>query len=365
MRLFLFVTLFVFNLNAMAETASAITLSESQIESYGITTALLEPTEEVLGARYPAEVVVPNSQLLVISPLQGGLVQSLMVAEGDNVKQGETLAIIQSPGLLELQRDLLQTLTQLNLAKTTLDRDKQLLDEGIIPKRRYLEARSNWQELVTQKEQQEATLQFSGMNETAISELEKKRKLNSKLLITAPFDGVLLEQMAIPGQKLQAADPLFQIGKLSPLWLEIHVPIEVVNKVVIGDTISVDDMNIVGEIITLGRKVHAADQGTLIRAIVRDNIDQLRPGQFVEARIALNSSKQHRYLVPRKAIVRLDKKTIIFIKTEQGFQAIDVNIIGSLEGQQIISSSQPITTPVVIGGAVTLKAILTGAGGEG
>lgn len=368
MRLFLFAILFVFNINTLAETKSnsfAITLSKAQIESYGISTASLEPTSEVLGARYPAEVVVPNSQLKVIGALQGGLVESLMVAEGDNVKQGQTLAVIQSPGLLELQRDLLQTLTQLNLAKSTLDRDKQLLDEGIIPKRRYLESRSTWQELVTQKEQQEATLQFSGMSSTAITELEKKRKLNSTLIVTAPFDGVLLEQMAIPGQKLETADPLFQIGKLSPLWLEIHVPVEVVSEVLIGDTISVEDMNIDGEIITIGRKVHAADQGTLIRAVVKDNIEQLRPGQFVQARLVLNSNKQQRYLVPRKAIVRLDQKTMIFIKTEQGFQAIDVNVVGSREGQQIITSGQTITTPIVIGGAVSLKAILTGAGGEG
>ena len=369
MKLILFAALFVISVNTLAETKSDkdmnITISHAQRESYGITTAPLEFATEVLGARYPAKVVVPNSQLQVIGALQGGLVEALMVAEGDNVKQGQMLARIQSPGLLELQRDLLQTLTQLNLARSTLDRDKQLLDEGIIPKRRYLESRSAWQELATQKEQQEATLLFSGMSSATITELEKKRKLSSALTVIAPFDGVLLEQMAIPGQKLAAADPLFQIGKLSPLWLEIHVPVEVVRGVVIGDTITVAEMDIEGEIITLGRKVHAADQGTLIRAIVRNNIEHLRPGQFVQARIVLNSTEQQRYLVPRKAIVRIDRKTIIFVETEQGFEAINVDIVGNHEGQQIITSPQTITVPVVTSGTVTLKAILTGASSEG
>jgi RND family efflux transporter MFP subunit len=328
-------------------------------------TTQLQQATEVLGARYPAEVVVPNSQLQVISALQGGLVEALMVAEGDHVSKDQPLARLQSPGLLELQRDLLQTLIQLNLAQSTLNRNKQLLDEGIIPKRRYLESRSVWQALVTQKEQHEAMLLFSGMSSPAITELEKNRKLNSALTVTAPFDGVLLEQMAIPGQKLEAADPLFKIGRLSPLWLEIHMPVDVVSGIVIGDTVSVPEMNIEGEVITIGRMVHAADQGTLVRAIIRDNIEQLRPGQVVQARVAQKYDEQKRYLVPRRAIIRLDQKTIIFIEVKQGFEAIHVDVVGSREGQQIITSNQPITVPVVTSGTVTLKAILTGAGGEG
>ena len=374
MRLFLFrflsTLVFMFSINAHAEQMhedehNHVALSHTQQESYGIITASLQTAMAVLGARYPAEVVVPNTQLQVVSALQGGLVEALMVAEGDQVNKGQMLARLQSPGLLELQRDLLQTLIQLNLARSTLNRDKQLLDEGIIPKRRYLESRSAWQALITQKEQQEATLQFSGMSEEAISDLEKSRKLNSALTVRAPFDGVILEQMAIPGQKLEAADPLFQIGQLSPLWLEIHVPIEVVRNVATGDKISVPEMDLAGEIITIGRKVHAADQGTLIRAIVKDNIEQLRPGQLVQARIAQKTDDQQRYFVPRKAIIRLDQQTMVFMEIEEGFEAIEIDIIGSHEGQQIITSHEPITAPIVISGAVTLKAILIGAGGEG
>jgi RND family efflux transporter MFP subunit len=366
MRFSLFLTLFLLSFNTLAEIeADKIVLSPNQKESFGIKTMTLESASEVLGLAYPAEVVVPNSQLQVISALQGGLVESLMVAEGDNVKQGQVLARIQSPGLLELQRDLLQTLTKLTLAKSTLNRDKQLLDEGIIPKRRYLESRGAWQALLTEKEQLEATLQFSGMNSDTISELENKRKLSSAIIVTAPFDGVLLEQMVIPGQKLEAAEALFQLGKLSPLWLEIHVPVDVVNNLTIGDSISITEMNIEGEIITLGRKVHSADQGTLVRAVVTDNIEQLRPGQFVQTRLSIRSNQQHRYIVPRKAIVRVDKKTIIFIENKEGFTAIDISIIASHEEQQIITTPEAITSPVVINGTASLKAILTGSGGEG
>jgi len=141
--------------------------------------------------------------------------------------------------------------------------------------------------------------------------------------------------------------------------------VSIVNGVVMGDTISVPELDVVGEIITIGRKVHAADQGTLVRAIVKDNIDQLRPGQFVQARLVLNSNDQQRYLIPRKSIVRIDHKTMIFYETKEGFTAINVHLVGSYEEQLIITLPQVIASPVVTSGAVSLKAILIGAGGEG
>jgi len=368
MKHFLITLIIFFSVNALAETPandSLISLSSEQSTSYGIVTAPLKQAGEVLGARYPAEVVVPNSQLQVISVLQGGLVEGLMVAEGEHVIKGQVLAKINSPGVLELQRDLLQTMSQLNLARSSLSRNKQLLDEGIIPKRRYLESLSVWQELVTQKEQQETTLAFSGMSSEAIAKLEKTRKLSSVLTITAPFNGVLLEQMALPGQKLGAADPLFKIGKLAPLWLEIHVPVAVVNEVKLGDMVAIPNLNVQGKVITIGRMVHAADQGTLVRALVENNVEQLRPGQVVQVRVEIQTGAQQHYVVPRKSIVRLDKETMIFIEHESGYQAVKVEVIGSREGQQIIATQKRISAPVVTSGAVSLKAILMGAGGEG
>ncbi len=367
MRLAFIVLFLLLGINSFAETINdqnLITLSDLQKKSYGISVAKLEPAPETFGASYPGQVVVPNSQIQVISARQAGLVETLLVAEGDHVSKGQILTKIQSPALLKLQQELLQTLIQLNLARSTLNRNKQLMEEGITPKRLYQESLSNWQTLQTQKEQQEAILQYSGMSAEAIANLEKTRKLNSALEITAPFDGVLLDQMVIPGQKLAAADPLFKIGQLSPLWIEIHVPIDSVKNVSKGNLIIIPDLDIRGEIITIGSKIHSADQGTLVRAIVKDNVEQLRPGQFIQARLSQSAMAKQHYLVPDKSIIRLDKKTLIFVETEQGYSAVNINVIGNREGQQIIASEHAITDPVVVNGAITLKAILTGAGSE-
>ena len=40
--------------------------------------------------------------------------------------------------------------------------------------------------------------------------------------IRAPFDGVVLEASAQAGQRVDAMTPLFKLGRISPLWLEIQ-----------------------------------------------------------------------------------------------------------------------------------------------
>ncbi len=346
--------------HATGDEANHISLTQEQIRAFGLQTATVARTDMSPGFSYPAEVVVPSTQLQIISALQGGLLETLLVAEGDSVTKGQTVARIKSPALLEQQRDLLQTLIQLNLTRANMNRDKQLLEEGIIPKRRYQESVAAWRALDTQKKQQEALLLLSGMSKEDIATLEKSRQLDSTLLISAPFDGTILKQLAIPGQKLEITDPIFKIARLSPLWLEIHVPVMAVSGLKPGDPITVPDLDIKGKIITIGKEVHAADQGTLVRALVTEHTDRLRPGQIVQALILRKGDDQQRYLIPHSAIVRIDGKQMIFIRTEKGFRALQVSVAGRRGEQTVIQSAEPIDAPVVIKGAVALKAAVTG-----
>ena len=64
--------------------------------------------------------------------------------------------------------------------------------------------------------------------------LISSRKLDSALVVSAPFNGVVLEQMATAGNRVVAADPLYSIASLKPLWLEIHVPLEQVADIHTG-----------------------------------------------------------------------------------------------------------------------------------
>jgi RND family efflux transporter MFP subunit len=338
-----------------------IPMTAEQQQGFGITVAAPEPADEVYGDKLPAKVVVPNAQLHVVSALQGGLIETLFVAVGDDLKQGQTLARIQSPDLLELQRDLLQTLAQLHLARTNLDRDQQLAKDGIIAQRRLLETQVAHQELATQLMQQREALHLAGMSRAEIQSLEQRRRLISTLTVTAPHDGVVLEQMAVAGQRVDATAPLYRIGNLKPLWIDIHIPLERTQGVAIGDKVLVPQLQVEGLITTLGRDVHEEDQGVLIRAEVNEGAERLRPGQFVEVQISGLKSREPHYRVPRTALIRHEQKTLVFVQIPEGFAPSPVDVVNEQGDQVTISATFSADVRIAKTGTAALKAVLTGS----
>lgn len=334
-----------------------ISIDPAQQTALGIKSETFAAVESAWNTPQPAKVMVPNSQLRVIGAPLSGLLEALNVAEGETVTKGQTLAIIHSPQLLEKQSTYLEALTDLNLASTERKRDEQLSREGIIAERRFLESSAKYTQAKTRAEQYRQSLKLSGMSDTEISRLKKTQKLNPTLEIKAPLSGVVLEQLTTPGSQVNALDPIYKVGYLKPLWLEIHVPLEQLGAVKTGTLVKVAEPESTGKVITVGRMVHGADQGVLIRAEVNDGAEQLRPGQFVQVQIADSGKRDAKsFRIPRSALVRNEGKTWIFVARDNGFSALDITIVKEEASHLVINGQLSTETAVVTSGTAALKA---------
>jgi RND family efflux transporter MFP subunit len=356
MKIFASIGLFAACVLANAAFALEISLSADQIRSLNITLARPQKAEIDFSETLPAKVTVPNEQMYVVSTPQAGLIENVQVAVGDNVRRGQTLAKLQSPGLLELQKDLLQTRTQLRLAKTNLDRDNLLFLEGIIAKRRFLEAESAYQGLLAVMSQQEQTLRLAGMRESAIAALKSGSLLSSRLEVASPIDGAIIEQMAVAGQRVDAASPLYRVAKLDPLWLEVHTPIQRALNLQRGAHVRVPAYDVNARVIGVGQDVHEADQGMLLRAEVREGAERLRPGQFVQAQIELAEDGQVRYRLPQAAIVRLADQTGVFLRSPNGFRFQAMQVLSEHASETLVAGSLPDDAQIAVSGVAGLKA---------
>lgn len=347
-----------------AAAGQIVKMTPEQEKTFDIRVTTPKPTKETVTDKLPGQVVVPNAQQRVVSVPVGGLVEVVLVAVGDEVKKGQVVARVQSPDLLGLQRDLLQTRTQLNLARTNLNRDEQLYKDGIIAERRYQESKSAYQELATQMAQRRQALRLAGMSTQDIAHLEKGKSLSSTINLASPMDGVVMEQMATAGQRVDAATPIYRIASLKPLWLEIHAPLERARGVTIGDRVDIPAQHVSGRIITIGRAIHKADQGVLLRAEVDAGAERLRPGQFVQVEIACACEPGAvQFTVPRSAVVRMDGKTVVFLKVPGGFEAREVKVVEERDADTVIAGQLPADAQLAVSGTATLKATLSGIGG--
>ncbi len=332
-----------------------IPMSQEQRQAMGVRTAPVAVATESWSVAYPAQVQVPTAQLRVVSTPLSGLLESLLVAEGDAVKKGQKLASILSPELLSLQRGYLQALSQLDLARSDWERDRQLLEEGIIAERRYQTTHAHYVQVRTEVEQSRQALQLAGMDRSALERLARERQLSGTLTVRSPLDGVVLERMATLGQRLNALDPLYRIGRLKPLWLEIHVPLEQLSQIGVGSTVRVRAPLVEGRVITIGRMVHGGDQGVLVRAEVTDGAERLHPGQFVEVELASGRAERN-YRIPLGALVRQGGKTWVFVARDEGFLVVPVIIRAEESDAVVVSADLKPGDQVVMAGTAALKA---------
>lgn len=360
MRLFFIISLFLCSSLAIAKP---LVLNELQRENLGIKTSAPEHSTQTLSLRYPAKVVIPNAAQRVVNTIQAGVLVSLMLAEGDAVHQGDLLAIINSPDLILLQKSFLQAQSKLDQLNQNRLRDKQLFEEGIIAERRYLESKTLYIQQQTDVDSLIKTLKLSGMSAAAIDLLRKQRDLNSELHIYAPADGIIMRQMVIPGQRLNAAEPIYQIADLSQLWLEIHVPIDFASTLKKQNKVNVCERGLSGEVITIGRQVHEIDQGVLVRALVDEKTDQLVPGEFTEVCFVSSASEQQ-FSLPRSAIFNNQGQQSVFILDGDTVKLLPVIVLNNKSDSVLLTADISTDTAVVTEGVAALKAAWLAENGE-
>jgi RND family efflux transporter MFP subunit len=342
--------------------ADEVKVTPEQMRALGIETAPLSAEGGAQISGLPALVVVPNEQLQVVSAPLAGLVEQMLVAAHQSVKTGQVLARLQSPELADLQHTYLQAATQADLARANLERDAALFKEGIIAESRYLATRSRSVEAAADLAERTQALRLAGMPPEAIARLRAGQRVGTLVELAAPFDGVVLEQLAVAGQRLEPRAPVATVARLSPLWLEIQLPVARLAEVREGAAVAVPASQASGTVIALGRSVASGNQTVLVRALIDRGAERLRPGQYVEASLAA-SGEESAFAVPAGAVARIGGQPVVFVRTAQGFSAQPVRLLGEAAGKSIVAGLKG-DERVAVKGVAALKAAAAGIGGE-
>lgn len=343
--------------------AADIAMTASQQLSLGVTVTPIGKNSVFSSRHFPAEIVVPIGQERVVSAPQSGLLDQLYIAAGQTVKKGQVIAHLISPDLLSLQRDYLQAQTQKKLAAKSLTRDAELFKDGIIAQRRYLETESAHEETSATLAQRKQALRLAGMNDSAISKLSPTTGMGSGITLTAPMDGQVMEQMVTTGQRVDMAMPLYRIANLSPLWLEIHAPLEGLPFVKIGMPVSVPKLQASGKLIAVIRSVNRADQTLHLRAEITKGAEKLSPGQLVEVEISLGGQAAY-FSVPKSALARQGAEAIVFVQAKTGFTPVKVKVISEQGEEAIVDADFKGTEKIAVTGVSAIKGTWLGLGGE-
>lgn len=339
---------------AQAAADQRRTLTAQQIAALGIRVEPAGADRAAPRLRYPAQVVIPvMQQRLVAAPLPA-LVETLQAAVGDPVRAGQTLAVLRSTSADEWQRDAAQADSQAELARRSLARDEELFAQGLIAQSRLDAARAQARQAQAQQSQRHRALEQVGVAGGS-----------GRIVLRAPIAGVVLEQSAVVGQRLEQAAPLYRIAALNPLWVEMQVPAADAQALALGRGVRVEPgpgrtaagaKPVEGHLIAIGRSVDAVTQTVLARAEVRAPGDTLRAGQTVVAAVEMPAGAGT-VLLPAAAVAEDGGTTVVFVQEAPGtFRRVPVEVARTAQGMAQ-ASGVAAGAQIVVAGTASVKAV--------
>ena len=343
-------------------SADEFAVAAGEIRNLGIELATAQKAQTTTAIEATAHVAIPPMGDVFVSAPQAGLLMRLNVAIGDEVSTGQAIAELQGPEFLALQREFLDALNTNLLAQNDYARDKQLHDEGIISGRRLQETTTRARIATTGINEHRQLLKFAGLTNNEIRALESEQRLLQTLTIRAPIDGVVLDRMAVAGERVDRMSPVYRIADLSLLWLEIAVPREKRAAISPGMKVAIAGypLDSPAQVTSIARSIDPATQAITVRAILNEAGHGLSPGEFVSVKIVadnVESSDGSLWVVPAAAAIRSDNKHFVFIRTENGFNACEVLVINADSDNVYFRADIDSDTDIAISGVSTLKAL--------
>jgi RND family efflux transporter MFP subunit len=346
-----------------AETVD-IALDDRSIRAAGISFVAIQRERGATELSFPGTIAVPPLQTRVVAAPVGGLVERVEVAPDELVSAGQTILFIRSPGFVELQRDFISADADATLARDWLKRAEQLAGARALPERELRQADTQARTATYKADERRHALELMGMTDAEIETLHRTRAFQHSIAIHAPVAGAVLIRHINAGARVAAAEPLFTVAQLDPLWVNIQVPAPRLGSVAIGSQVTLAAHGASGRIIRVGRSVDPATQSVTAVAEIDTNGGSVRPGLAVTATVRVEPNGTAQWVVPAASVVRHSDRSWIFVRTPEGARAHPVEVLSENARDAAIRASLAPTDQVAARGLIALLAELAKADTE-
>jgi len=259
----------------------------------------LEIKPQIFNHTIEIQANIKTRKNLQLFPEFGGRLNQILVKEGQEVKKGTLLAVIDDAGL---QDQLDQMKLQLELVKTTFERTQRLWDQKIGSEMMYLEAKTRF------KSQQKQVAQM--------------RNQLSKTKIYAPFSGVIDEIIARKGSTLNPGmTPIMRIVNLDNMYVESDVPENYLANITKGSLakVSIPVLNVTQNTVVrqTGNFIQPNNRTFRVEAPIKNPTGMIKPN--LNARLSIvDYSNLEALMIPFRVLRKNAKgNSFVFILTGQ------------------------------------------------
>jgi cobalt-zinc-cadmium efflux system membrane fusion protein len=269
-----------------------------------------------------------------------GRVTQINAQLGNEVKKGDTLALINSSELSNSQLAYLKARSEKEFHRRTVQRAKTLFEADVISAAELQRRESEYEVASAQTRAAQDQLRVLGVNLKAMEELATTGAIDSVASVMATIKGVVVERKVTTGQVVQPADVLFTVADLSRVWAVAQVPEQQVAQVKVGQSVRIEvpaleNEKLIGKLIYVGQTVNPESRTVLVRTELDNTSGRLKPSML--ASMLIESTPTKRVVVPITAIVREQDADYVFIEEKPGsFRLKPVRLSSEHNGQRVV-----------------------------
>jgi len=288
-----------------------------------------------------------------------GRVTQINAQLGNEVKKGDTLALINSSELSNSQLAYLKARSEKEFHRRTVQRAKTLFEADVISAAELQRRESEYEVASAQTRAAQDQLRVLGVNLKAMEELATTGAIDSVASVMATIKGVVVERKVTTGQVVQPADVLFTVADLSRVWAVAQVPEQQVGQVKVGQSVRIEvpaleNEKLIGKLIYVGQTVNPESRTVLVRTELDNTSGRLKPSML--ASMLIESTPTKRVVVPITAIVREQDADYVFIEEKPGsFRLKPVRLSSEHNGQRVVLDGLSQGTRIVSDGAFHLN----------
>lgn len=321
-----------------AEQGSTVYISPARQQLIGVRTAKVGPQDLAATIRTVGTLAYDETRITRINTKISGWVDRVHVDYvGKFVRRGDPLFAVYSPQLVATQKEYLIAL-----------QNRQRLAEGP-----FHELEGAGESLIASTRER---LTLWDISDAQIAELERTGQVRRTLTLHAPFDGVVLEREAFPGQYITPEMTTFRIADLSTIWAYGQIFEYELGRVKLGQDVEVDfpygqeARTLQGRLAFIYPDVDPQTRRVKIRAEFANPGFVFKPESYVT--LVIKSDAGRGLAVPKEAVIDTGAKRYVILAHPNGyFEPREVEVgppvdefyplaKGLREGEAVVTSAQ-------------------------
>ncbi|MEQ6884485.1 efflux RND transporter periplasmic adaptor subunit [Salicola sp. Rm-C-2C1-2] len=317
-----------------------LALSDAVIREFGLEVREAGPGSLSIRREFPGEVVFDEGLITHVTARVSGRAEKLLKQSGEQVSEGEVLAVLSSRELARVRSQFLSAKASLELARATFQRKQRLANDQIASEAELQESRQALSEAQVKVELVRRELRTLGMTPEGIEALDLESNASlARYELTAPADGTIIERHLTRGERVSAnaaGDSSFVIASREQVWGQLSIFPQSIDDVSPGQSVTVQatdsNASAISAITYVTPLMQETTRSARGRVVLENASGQWYPGQFITGNVTVETVDAD-VVVPQTAVQTMDGGPRVFVRTDHGFRAHPVKLGRKADGK--------------------------------